>query len=86
VNETVTEDDTEWILISTVGEYILLYGPEDAARVVLTVFDAAGREVDRIHLTGYVTWGDGHNPGVYFVTSNPTNPGKVNKVALIKES
>lgn len=83
VIETVVGDDTEWQVITTVGKQIVLQGPEDNGIAELTVFNTSGRKVERIHLTGSVTWGQGHRPGVYFFVPD-SDATRVEKAVLIR--
>jgi hypothetical protein len=87
----VTEEqvaETTFEVLTRIGPQVMLRFA-DANRSqgdYVVIFDASGREVDELSLTGnqVLTWGDGFNPGVYFIVADIDGDRQTEKVILVK--
>lgn len=94
VEEVTSEPETNWQVISSLGEGIVLRYEDSPEGFCAQVFDASGRKVDEIHAagpSGTVTWPVTHpatpvtrqSPGVYFIKiESPDNAGS-QKVIIV---
>lgn len=76
-----------WELVATVGSQITLQYANIPNGFNASVFDAAGRKIDVLHLNqpqGAITWGEGFPPGVYFIQVEETNYTSTAKLVLVR--
>ncbi len=87
VEEPVTKPaQTAWQVVSAIGSTVTLRYTNLPKGFHALVFDASGRRVDEIQAqgeSGTITWGQGKNPGVYFIKTNSPN-SLTEKVVLLK--
>ena len=81
--EPVIEADKGWEIGSPIGRRIVIFYENLPQGLHAKVFNVAGQQVDEIHVTGnkgFITWGIGHPPGVYFIQA----PNKLNQTVTAK--
>lgn len=86
VEEPVGDPGGGWDLVTSVGSQIVLQYSDCPEGFHASVFDATGRKVDVLQSSapsGTITWGEDHNPGVYFIVPSE-GKASVQKVILIK--
>lgn len=75
-------------ILSAVGPQVKLRfsGANLSKGECISIFDASGRKVDELHssqTSGVITWGEGRNPGVYFIVPSTGNT-TASKVILVE--
>lgn len=73
--------------VTSIGSEIVLRYSDYPDGFQARVFDPSGRVVDMVNSpnpSGTITWGDGFNPGVYFIRSITDKPSTSHKVVLVK--
>lgn len=86
VEEDPVTDPQNWQILTAIGPEIVLGYSDHSQGFRAWVFDASGREVDRIYAaspSGTVTWGRDKNPGVYFIDPVESSVGPF-KVVLVR--
>ncbi|MBD3286948.1 T9SS type A sorting domain-containing protein [candidate division WOR-3 bacterium] len=81
--EPVIEADRGWEISSRIGRRIAVFYEDLPQGFHARVYNAAGQQVAEIHTSGssgFVTWGTGHPPGVYFISA----PNKLNQTITAK--
>jgi len=75
-----------WKLVTSIGPEIVLRYTDQPQGFHASIFDVTGRKVDEIRAfdqSETVTWGENHNPGVYFIVPSE-GKASAQKVILIK--
>jgi len=81
--EPVLVADRGWEVGSHIGRRIAIFYEDLPQGLHVKVYNVAGQQVDEIYATGrsgFVTWGIGHLPGVYFISA----PDKHNQTITAK--
>lgn len=87
IEKPTTEIPTDWQIMTGVGSQIVLRYADQPGGFHADIFDASGRKVDELHsigVSGTITWGQGHRPGVYFVRPRFGQRCSIKKVILIQ--
>lgn len=86
--EPVIEADAGWKIGSSIGRRIAVFYADLPQGLHARVYNVAGQQVDEIHATGntgFITWGIGHPPGVYFIQApNKLNQNVTAKVVIVR--
>jgi hypothetical protein len=87
IEKPVTQETSNWKLISSIGQQVILKYSDCPQGFHAQVFDATGRRIDELHSTeqsGTIIWPVTHqSPGVYFIKqAGQTEP--LAKVVLIR--
>jgi len=86
LEEEGLNEGTNWEIVSSVGQQIVLRYSDSPQGFHAVIFDTTGRKVDELHATGasgMITWGKCYGPGVYFIVPSE-GKASAQKVILIK--
>jgi hypothetical protein len=81
--EPVIEPNEGWKIGSPIGSRIALFYDDLPQGLHAKVYNSAGQQVDEVHVTGsrgFITWGIGYPPGIYFIQA----PNKLNQAVTAK--
>lgn len=88
--EAVVDATSDWLILSPIGQRIVLRYKDRPEGFHASVFDATGRKVDELHATGasgMITWGKCYGcygAGVYFIRVESGASRQTQKVILIR--
>ncbi len=81
--EPIIEAERGWEVGSHIGMRIAVFYENLPQGLHAKIYNVAGQQVDEIHATGrsgFITWGIGYPPGVYFISA----PNKLNQTITAK--
>jgi len=85
--EPVIIADRGWEIGTHIGRRIAVFYHDLPQGLHARVYNVAGQQVAEIHTSGssgFVTWGVGHPPGVYFIQVRDANKTSTAKVVLVR--